>query len=163
MPRSYSPSTERHAAGAVSDCFPFRPASRSEVKERKLGLRFIHTPDSPRGISGIELQRRLAASGSKWPVIFMTANDDEATRNEAMDAGCIAYLRKPFEGHECILVPIAAECVSQLDLSPNRLSLWAGMALSVIALVGSGCWIVGLIVLAAVAMVCTHGAPARLW
>ena len=49
------------------------------------------------GISGIELQRRLAASGSKWPVIFMTANDDEATRNEAMGAGCIAYLRKPFE------------------------------------------------------------------
>jgi FixJ family two-component response regulator len=48
------------------------------------------------GISGIELQRRLAASGSKWPV-FMTANDDEATRNEAMGAGCIAYLRKPFE------------------------------------------------------------------
>jgi FixJ family two-component response regulator len=48
------------------------------------------------GISGIELARRLAASGSKWPVIFMTASDDEATRNEAMDAGCIAYLRKPF-------------------------------------------------------------------
>ena len=48
------------------------------------------------GISGIELQRRLAASGSKCPVIFMTANDDEATHNEAVDAGCIAYLRKPF-------------------------------------------------------------------
>ena len=48
------------------------------------------------GISGIELQRRLVASGSKCPVIFMTANDDEATRNEAMEAGCIAYLRKPF-------------------------------------------------------------------
>nr|WP_247789914.1 hypothetical protein [Bradyrhizobium sp. 155] len=28
--------------------------------------------------------------------MFMTASDDEATRNEAMDAGCIAYLRKPF-------------------------------------------------------------------
>jgi FixJ family two-component response regulator len=48
------------------------------------------------GISGIELQRRLAASGSKCPVIFMTALDDEATRNEAIEAGCIAYLRKPF-------------------------------------------------------------------
>ena len=48
------------------------------------------------GISGIELQRRLAALGSKCPVIFMTANDGEATRNDAMDAGCIAYLRKPF-------------------------------------------------------------------
>ncbi len=49
------------------------------------------------GISGIELQHRLAASGSKCPVIFMTANDDEATRNAAVDAGCIAYLCKPFE------------------------------------------------------------------
>jgi CheY-like chemotaxis protein len=29
----------------------------------------------------------------------MTANDDEATRNEAVDAGCIAYLRKPFARH----------------------------------------------------------------
>ena len=51
------------------------------------------------GISGIELQRRLAASGSKCTVIFMTANDDEATHNEVVDAGCIAYLRKPFAGH----------------------------------------------------------------
>ena len=49
------------------------------------------------GISGIELQRRLAAAGSKCPVIFMTAVDDETTRKEAMTTGCIAYLRKPFE------------------------------------------------------------------
>ena len=48
------------------------------------------------GISGIEIQRRLAASGSKCPIIFMTGNDDEATRNDALDAGCITYLRKPF-------------------------------------------------------------------
>jgi FixJ family two-component response regulator len=48
------------------------------------------------GISGIELQRRLAASGSRCPVIFMTAIDDDATRNEAMAAGCVAYLKKPF-------------------------------------------------------------------
>jgi FixJ family two-component response regulator len=48
------------------------------------------------GISGIELQRRLTASGSKCPVIFMTAIDDDATRTEAINAGCIAYLRKPF-------------------------------------------------------------------
>ena len=48
------------------------------------------------GISGIELQRRLAASGSKRPVIFMTASDDEAIRDEALDVGCVAYLQKPF-------------------------------------------------------------------
>ena len=48
------------------------------------------------GISGIELQRRLAAAGSNSPIIFMTAIDDDATRTEATNAGCIAYLKKPF-------------------------------------------------------------------
>jgi FixJ family two-component response regulator len=48
------------------------------------------------GISGIELQRRLAAAGSNCPVIFMTAIDDDATRKEALEAGGIAYLKKPF-------------------------------------------------------------------
>jgi FixJ family two-component response regulator len=50
------------------------------------------------GISGIELQRRLTSSGTDLPVIFMTAIDNEATRREAFDAGCIAYLKKPFRG-----------------------------------------------------------------
>jgi FixJ family two-component response regulator len=48
------------------------------------------------GMSGIELRRRLAASGSTQSVIFMTAVDNELTRKEAMAAGCIAYLPKPF-------------------------------------------------------------------
>jgi FixJ family two-component response regulator len=48
------------------------------------------------GISGIDLQRQLTSSGTDLPVIFMTALDDEATRQAAFDAGCIAYLRKPF-------------------------------------------------------------------
>jgi FixJ family two-component response regulator len=48
------------------------------------------------GMSGIDLKRRLASSGSDTPVIFMTAIDSEATRQEAFDAGCVAYLRKPF-------------------------------------------------------------------
>jgi FixJ family two-component response regulator len=48
------------------------------------------------GISGIDLQRRLTSTGTGLPVIFMTAVDNEATRQQAFDAGCIAYLRKPF-------------------------------------------------------------------
>ena len=50
-------------------------------------------------ISGIELHRRLTASGFKLPVIFMTAVDNDATRKEATEVGCIAYLRKPFRAH----------------------------------------------------------------
>lgn len=45
---------------------------------------------------GIELKRQLAASGSALPVIFVTANDSEHTRRTAIDAGCVAFLRKPF-------------------------------------------------------------------
>jgi FixJ family two-component response regulator len=48
------------------------------------------------GISGIDLKRRLTSSGSDLPVIFMTAIDNEATRQEAFEVGCVAYLRKPF-------------------------------------------------------------------
>jgi FixJ family two-component response regulator len=51
------------------------------------------------GISGIELRRRLAAAGSTSPVIFMTAVDDDATREAAMKGGCVAYLKKPFAPH----------------------------------------------------------------
>jgi FixJ family two-component response regulator len=48
------------------------------------------------GMSGIDLQRQLISSGRDLPVIVMTAIDSEATREAAFDAGCIAYLRKPF-------------------------------------------------------------------
>jgi FixJ family two-component response regulator len=50
------------------------------------------------GMSGIALRRELSASGSALPVIFMTAFDDQATRQQAQAAGCVAYLRKPFAG-----------------------------------------------------------------
>jgi FixJ family two-component response regulator len=54
------------------------------------------------GISGIEMRRRLTAMGSTIPVIFMTAHDTAAVRREAMDAGCAAFLRKPFSGNVLI-------------------------------------------------------------
>jgi FixJ family two-component response regulator len=54
------------------------------------------------GMSGIELRRRLKAMGSTIPVIFMTALDIDVVRREAMDAGCAAFLQKPFSGHVLI-------------------------------------------------------------
>ena len=55
-----------------------------------------------RGMSGIDLRRRLIEMDSTLPVIFMTANDDEATRTAAKAAGCVAYLRKPFSAQMLI-------------------------------------------------------------
>ena len=51
------------------------------------------------GMSGLDLQRRLKESGSQLPIIFVTAIDNEAVHQQAMDAGCVAYLRKPFLAH----------------------------------------------------------------
>jgi FixJ family two-component response regulator len=48
------------------------------------------------GMSGIELRRRLTQAGSNMPVIFMTATDDHDTERQALAAGCLAYLHKPF-------------------------------------------------------------------
>jgi DNA-binding response OmpR family regulator len=49
-------------------------------------------------MTGIQLRRWLSESGSSVPVIFITAVDDERLEAEARDAGCVAYLRKPFAG-----------------------------------------------------------------
>lgn len=47
-------------------------------------------------MSGIQLRRRLSDAGSGLPVIFITAVDDETLELEALQAGCVAYLHKPF-------------------------------------------------------------------
>jgi FixJ family two-component response regulator len=50
------------------------------------------------GMSGLALRRHLSAQGCGTPIIFVTAVDDAAIRQEAIDAGCVAYLPKPFAG-----------------------------------------------------------------
>jgi FixJ family two-component response regulator len=47
-------------------------------------------------VSGIELGRLLPQVGVKLPVIYMTASDKDSIRRQAHDAGCVAFLRKPF-------------------------------------------------------------------
>jgi FixJ family two-component response regulator len=48
------------------------------------------------GMNGIQLQRHLAASGYKLPIIFITAYDNKESRQQAMQAGAVAFLSKPF-------------------------------------------------------------------
>jgi FixJ family two-component response regulator len=63
------------------------------------------------GMSGIELRRRLTASGSAVPVIFISAIDDEAMRDLAMQSGCVAFLSKPFLGSS--LIAAIAQAVAE--------------------------------------------------
>jgi FixJ family two-component response regulator len=52
--------------------------------------------------SGIELRRQLANDGVTLPVIYITGNDNEATRGAALKSGCLAYLTKPFAARSLI-------------------------------------------------------------
>jgi DNA-binding response OmpR family regulator len=54
------------------------------------------------GLSGIELCKRLTASGRFHNVILMTGIDIEANEAKAINAGCSAYLHKPFSARSLI-------------------------------------------------------------
>jgi two-component system response regulator FixJ len=49
------------------------------------------------GLSGLELKKQLDAAGRIVPVIFITAFASEHIREQALQAGAIAFLGKPFE------------------------------------------------------------------
>ena len=46
-------------------------------------------------VSGLELQRRLNAQGSRIPIIFMTAFCGSTVEAQAMAGGAVAFLTKP--------------------------------------------------------------------
>jgi FixJ family two-component response regulator len=48
------------------------------------------------GLNGLELQKRIAADRSDMPIIFITGHGDVPTSVEAMKAGAVDFLTKPF-------------------------------------------------------------------
>jgi FixJ family two-component response regulator len=54
------------------------------------------------GHCGIELRKQLAGEGVSIPVIFVTGAGNDATKEAAFQAGCIAYLHKPFPSQDLI-------------------------------------------------------------
>ena len=54
------------------------------------------------GLTGVELCRRLRATGSKIPVILLTAKDDVTDRVTGLDAGADDYVVKPFSIEELL-------------------------------------------------------------
>ena len=47
------------------------------------------------GMGGLELQRRLAQTGRRIPIVFVSARSTEAEERRALQAGAAAVLRKP--------------------------------------------------------------------
>ena len=49
------------------------------------------------GLNGLEVQDRLKKNGCCFPVIFITAHDQAGAREQALTAGALAFVRKPFD------------------------------------------------------------------
>ena len=54
------------------------------------------------GMSGLDLLRHLKASGSRIPVIVLTAHGDDDARQQSLRAGAVAFFDKPFQSDALI-------------------------------------------------------------
>jgi FixJ family two-component response regulator len=94
---------ERKALGRLLRAGGFTPATYASAEE------FLAAPpqETPicllldiqlEGMSGLDLQEQLHSGGSTIPFIVITGSDDRRMRDRAEHSGCLAFLRKPFEG-----------------------------------------------------------------
>jgi FixJ family two-component response regulator len=62
------------------------------------------------GMTGLEVQERMNRAGMDVPVIFITAFMEEGIEEEAMRAGAVGFLRKPFTDEALVeLIRIAVQ------------------------------------------------------
>ena len=88
-----------HASAFVAAVYPSAEEFLADPYNRRFACLLVDIQLG--GMSGLEMQRELAAQGSHPPVIFMTALDDPAAIAEAECAGC-AFLRKTVDGADLI-------------------------------------------------------------
>jgi FixJ family two-component response regulator len=63
------------------------------------------------GMSGLELQSKLNAERYRIPTIFITAHGDETVRMQALRAGAVEFMTKPFDDEALLQsVRAALEC-----------------------------------------------------
>jgi FixJ family two-component response regulator len=51
------------------------------------------------GLNGFDLQRRLVTRPQPIPIVFVSAHEDAVMRANALRAGAIALLKKPFDNN----------------------------------------------------------------
>jgi FixJ family two-component response regulator len=64
------------------------------------------------GMTGLDLQQKLASWGANYSVVFMTAHDNPQWQERAKKEGAFAYLLKPFS--EQALLDAVGRCRQQI-------------------------------------------------
>ena len=60
------------------------------------------------GITGLELQDRLAGADNRVPIVFVSAQGTQANREKAMQRGATGFLSKPFRRDDLVRLVQAA-------------------------------------------------------
>lgn len=78
------------SASAFSSATEFLSSDR--IGQTKCLILDVAMPD----MTGIELQQELKRLGQSIPIIFITGQQDEDVRNQALKEGAMDFLHKPF-------------------------------------------------------------------
>ena len=54
------------------------------------------------GLSGLDLQKRMAEVGTEIPIVFLTGHGNIPASVQAMKAGAVEFLTKPFDEHDVL-------------------------------------------------------------
>jgi FixJ family two-component response regulator len=85
------------AAGLVARCFGSAAEFLTSGLHRQAAC--LITDILMPKMSGLELQTRLKDEECDIPIIFITAHGDATMRIQAMRAGAVEFLEKPFDHH----------------------------------------------------------------
>ena len=71
------------------------------------------------GMSGLELQRQLAVTHCRIPIILITSHGDDGARGRALEAGAVEFLYKPFR-EEALLNAIHMALTSKANVRDDK-------------------------------------------
>ena len=101
-------STERLVRSMGFDVIAFASATEFKNRRRVEGpaclVLDVHLPD----LSGLDLQRELAASGVEMPIIFITGRGNIPMSVRAMKEGAVEFLTKPVKSRDLLAAIRAA-------------------------------------------------------
>ena len=90
-------SVERLVRSAGFDAEPFGSAEdfldRGDLVGTACAILDVKLP----GMNGLDLQQRLTRTPHPIPIVFVSAHEDSVLRANALRAGAIAFLKKPFD------------------------------------------------------------------
>jgi len=62
------------------------------------------------GLNGWDTQKRIRDTGFNRPIIFISTDKDDNLKGQALKAGAVGFLQKPFDDHALIgLIKVAFE------------------------------------------------------